>query len=209
MKLYYQPGTCSLASHIILNELETTFTLEKTDTASGMTNSGQKYAEINPNGYVPALQIDQNTVITENPAILQYLGNLQPELGLVPDCGSFEHTRLQEVLNFLSSELHKAFSPYFSGTELSDEEKNTVNRKIEQRINTLETRLADGRLHLLGEKFTVADAYAFVILNWSNFIGFSLDAWPNIASYIDRVRTRPATKMAMTTEGLLDPQEAP
>ncbi len=208
MKLYYQPGACSLASHIILNELGTIFTIEKTDTASGMTSSGQKFTEVNPNGYVPALQIDRNIVITENPAILQYLGNLKPELDLVPDCRSFERTRLHEVLNFLSSELHKAFSPYFSGIELSSVEKSTVNKKIEQRINTLETRLLDGRLHLLGENFTVADAYAFVILNWSNFIGLSLDAWPNITSYIDRVRIRPATIKAMTEEGLMDPQEA-
>ena len=126
MKLYYKPGACSMASHIVLNEIEQPFDLEKVDTENGITGTGVNYRQINPNGYVPALLTDTGATITENPALLQHLGDLAPEAKLVPANGTMERTRLQEMLNFVSSELHKAYAPLFSGETLSPSDKMKV-----------------------------------------------------------------------------------
>ncbi|MEM8684079.1 MAG: glutathione transferase GstA [Pseudomonadota bacterium] len=208
MKLFYSPGACSLASHIILNELDYQYELEKTDTRTSTTESGINYLSVNPNGYVPALQTDDGDVITENPAILQYLADNAPESGLAPPNGSFARTRLQELLNFLSSELHKAYSPFFSGQELDDDEASAVHKKIARRVTHIEQRLADGRAYLLGTDFSVADAYAFVVLGWSQTVNFDLGAFPKVKSYLKRIVSRPAVERALIEEGLIEARQA-
>jgi len=204
MKLYYKPGACSMASHIILNELGASFELDKTDTEAGKTETGQDFRRISPNGYVPALITDGGEIITENPAVLQYLADQSPDAGLAPPNGTLARIQLQEALNFVSSELHKSFSPFFSGRELVGEARQRAEAGVGRRAAHIERSLADGRAFLLGDTFTVADAYAFVVLNWAGFVGVSLDAHPKTQSYVARIAARPATIKAMVAEGLVE-----
>ena len=208
MKLYYKAGACSMASHIILNELDLTFDLESVDTEKGITSNGIQFNSINPNGYVPALELDDKDVLTENSAVLQYLGDLKAERKLTPQDDRLELARQQELLSYLSSELHKSYSPFFSGKDMDSKEANIVKEKISRRIDFIETQLADEREYLMGAQFTVADAYAFVILNWSNFIDLSLETWPKTQAFMKRVYNRPATKKAMIAEGLRESEAA-
>lgn len=208
MRLYYKPGACSLASHIVLHELGVRFELEKTDTETGITASGDDFTAISPNGYVPALKIQDGEIITENPAILQFLADLKPDSGLAPMGGTMKRVRLQELLNFLSSELHKAFGPFFTGKELSRDERADAESNVGRRIDHLEHRLGDERRFLLGTDFSVADAYAFVLLNWAGFAGIDLSRWPLTHAFAERVRARPATVRAMTSEGLIEEGQA-
>ncbi len=207
MKLYYKPGACSLASHIVLNEIGASFELEKVDTDAGLTESGTDFTTINPNGYVPALQLESGDIVTENTAILQLLGDHGGVGRFLPEAGPIARTRLHEILNFLSSELHKAFGPFFSGKVLSGDERNAAEAAVSRRATYLETILAENR-YLLGNEFTVADAYAFVILNWSNFVGIDTAKWPRIHDYLARVQARPAVQKAMKTEGLINDEAA-
>lgn len=204
MKLYYKPGACSLASHIILNELEISFDLDKTDTDANKTEAGDDFLQISPNGYVPALITDEGDIITENPAVLQYLADQSPDAVLAPPNGTLARTRLQEALNFISSELHKSFSPFFSGGEMDDARRTKVEAGVARRAAHIEGTLADGRNYLLGNTFSVADAYAFVVLNWAGFVGVSLDVFPKTQAYVARVAARPATVKAMVAEGLME-----
>ncbi len=203
MRLYFKPGACSLSSRITMTELGLPFEAVQVDTAAGKTETGADYRAINPRGYVPALEIAPGTVITENPAILQYLADSHPAAQLAPPAGTLERARLQEWLNFTSSELHKAFSPYFGGRALEGAEKERAEAQLARRIGDVAQALSDGRIFILGESFTVADAYLFVVLNWTNFIGVSLDRWPVVASYFARVASRPAVRSAMLAEGLI------
>ena len=203
MLLYFKPGACSLSSRIVLTELGLPFGAVKVDTDAGTTQDGSDYRAVNPKGYVPALEISPGTVITENPAILQYLADLVPKAGLAPLAGTIERVRLQEWLGFTSSELHKAFSPWFSGRPLGGEEKSRAEANLDRRIGDVEQGLSDGRSFILGETFTVADAYLFVVLNWSGFIGVDLAQWPKVAAYAARISARPAVRAALAAEGLL------
>jgi glutathione S-transferase len=203
MRLYFKPGACSLASRIVLTELGLAHESIAVDTQAGRTEGGADYRGINPKGYVPALDLGNGAVLTENPAILQYLADANPQAHLAPPAGTLERARLQEWLNFTSSELHKAFSPFFTGRKLTDDEQRRAHDALERRIGDVERSLSDGRSHALGDSFSVADAYLFVVLSWSNVIGVDLPRWPHVAAFVQRVAARPAVRAAMVREGLI------
>ena len=207
MKLYFKPGACSLASHIVLRETGAEFELEQVDTAAQKTASGEDFSAINPKGYVPALRLDDGEILTEGAAVLQFLADRAPEAGLAPAAGTIERARLQEHLNFVASELHQAFGPFFGG-QLSDEARRAAEAKVARRMDHFETLLADGRPFLLGETFTVADAYLFVVASWANFTGIGLDTWPRVAAFVERVAARPKVREAMVAEGLIEQRAA-
>ncbi|AOF92259.1 glutathione binding-like protein [Sinorhizobium sp. RAC02] len=208
MLLYFKPGACSLSIRIVLMELDLPFESVEVDTKAGKTINGADYCTINPKGYVPALQIEPGIVLTENPAILQYLADLRPQSGLAPSAGTLERSRLQEWLNFTSSELHKAFGPWFSGRAFVEGEQFRAETNLARRIDDVERGLSDGRRFVLGQTFTVADAYLFVVLNWTGFIGFDLARWPKVAAYVARVAQRPVVRAALIAEGLLQLEAA-
>ncbi|WP_259782184.1 glutathione transferase GstA [Aestuariispira ectoiniformans] len=202
MKLYYSPGACSLASHIVLQELGTDFTIEKVDNKAKVTESGENFLEVNPKGYVPALRLDSDIVLTEGAAILQYLADQHPEKGLAPKPGTLERTHLQAHLNFVASELHKAFSPLFK-PDTSDADRDTAKANVARRLDTFEADLKDGRDYLGGDQFSVADSYLFVVVNWSGMHGIDVSQWPHIAAFQARVAARPAVQAALKAEGLI------
>lgn len=201
MKLYYSPGACSMASHIALNEIGQPAEFVKTDLRSKQTEAGDDYLTINPLGYVPALQLDNGEVLTENGAVLPYIASLKPG-ALAPHGDALAEARLHEALGFLGSELHKAYSPFF-GT-LDGAAREAALTKLGSRLDHVERLLGDGRDYLFGDRFSVADAYAFVILNWSNGVGVLLDDWPKVKAFVQRVASRPAARQAMAEEGLLE-----
>jgi glutathione S-transferase len=202
MKLFYKPGACSMAAHILLNEAGADYQLEKVDTDQGVTETGASFSTTNPRGYVPALQLEGGEILTENVAVLQWLSEQLPGVASNDNDTSMVKFRQLELLSFLSSELHKAFSPYFSGLEFSDEEKAAHQKNLHSKISQFDELLAKGGLYLLGENFSVADAYAFVILNWTNFIGVSLADWPATEAYVARIHARPAAQQTLKEEGL-------
>lgn len=202
MKLFYKPGACSMAAHILLNEAGVAYRLEKVDTEKGTTETGASFLDTNPRGYVPALKLEDGVVLTENVAILHWLGEQFPDLAAGNDNRPLQRYRQLELLSFLSSELHKAFSPYFSGKTFSDSEQAANRRKLETKLGQFEKLLEGDKAFLLGTAFSVVDAYAFVILNWTNFIGVSLDDWPLTSAYVARISARPATRKTLIEEGL-------
>lgn len=203
MKLYYKPGACSLASHIALNEANANFTIEKVDTKAGKTETGENYADIHPNGYVPALKLDSGDILTEGPAILQYIADRNTAANLAPANGTVERARVNGFLNYVGSELHISFHPFFSGKELDADARAAAEAGVARRLNYLDEVLSDGRTFLTGDQFTVADAYLFVVANWTNFVGIDLKQWPNVAKFAARVAERPAVQKALAAEGLL------
>lgn len=201
MKLYYLPGACSLASHIALREAGVDFDLDKLDKANKKTEGGEDFLALNPKGYVPVLALDSGDMLTEGAAILQYIADQHPEAGLAPAAGTLERFRLNENLTFISAELHKSFSPLFNPA-ISDAEKEAVVTRIRQKLDQIERQLADGRSYLLGDTFTVADAYLFVVVNWALPTGIGLDAWPHVAAYHRRIAGRETVQAALKAEGL-------
>ncbi|WP_108810693.1 glutathione transferase GstA [Sphingorhabdus sp. Alg231-15] len=204
MKLYYKPGACSLASHIILEELKASFTLEMVDTIEQRTETGADYREINPLGYVPALVLEDGTILIEGPAVLQHIGDQFPDSGLTAPFASIERAEQNGMLNFLSSELHNAFGPFFTQTPPGSNEKKAHLNRISRLVQFLENNLRDGREYLSGSSFTVSDAFAFVVLSWSTYVDLSLSDFPLITAYMERLSKRPSVISAMTSEGLLD-----
>lgn len=201
MKLYYAPGACSLSPHIVAREAGIDLQLEKVDLKTKTVKAEGDYWKINPKGYVPALEIGPGDVLTEGPAIVQYLGDQKPKSGLVPPAGSKERYREQEMLSYINSEIHKAYSPLFSATtpEATREDRKAHLRK---RYKLLDERLAAGG-YLLGDKFTAADAYLFTVTRWAHAVKLDLAEFPSIVKFQERVAARPAVKEAMKEEGLI------
>jgi glutathione S-transferase len=200
MKLFFAPGACSLSPHIVLNEAGLSFDKVKVDTKSKAMEGGD-YRSINPLGYVPALELDDGTILTEGPAIVQWIADQVPEKKLAPTHGSLERTKLQSWLNFISSELHKGFSPLFNAA-MPDEAKQFFRERLATRFQHLDRHLAD-KDYLMGRDFSVADAYLFTVSNWAAHTGVDLSGFPNVLAYRKRVLARPAVKAAMQAEGLI------
>jgi len=202
MKLYYLPGACSLASHIMLHEVGAQFDIERVDTKEGRTQSGRAYREISPNGYVPALEIETGDYLTEGVAVLQHIADTHPERAFSPKPGSVARARLQQFLNFAAAELHKSWGPLFTDGA-SAAEQAAAKAKVATKFDHLESVLSDGRDYLVENRFSVADAYTFVLVNWANFKEIDLSNWPNLAGFVARIQARPATLAAMKAEGLV------
>jgi glutathione S-transferase len=201
MKLYFAPGACSLSPHIVLEEAGIAAETEQVNNQEKKTKSGKDYWAINPKGQVPALQLDSGEMLTEGPVIVQYLADQMPASGLVPPAGSIERYRVQEWLNFITSELHKSFGPIFRPTT-PDAFKTISKENLGKRFDWIDKQLA-GRQYLMGDKFTVADAYLFTVLRWTARIEIDLGKWPNLKAYVDRVAARPKVQAAMKAEGLI------
>lgn len=199
MKLYYSPASCSMASHIVLQELGLPFEIDRVDLAEKKTSTGDFWA-INPKGYVPVLEISATDRLTEGAAILQYLADQKPELNLAPKAGTMDRYRLQEWLNYIATEVHKGFSPLWNKTN-SDQVKAAAKEILLKRFNYLNTQLT-GKNFLLGNHFTVADAYLFTVLNWSNFLKIDLTPWPAIVKYMENIGLRKSVQAALKAEGL-------
>jgi glutathione S-transferase len=200
MRLYYGPGLCSQAPHIALREAGLAFELVKVDLAAQRTEDDRDFHAISPAGYVPALEIEPGVVLTEGPAILQYIADHAPASGLAPAHGSFERYRLQSWLNFVTSELHKGYSPLFK-PDTPAEYKQQALPLLAQRLAIVERALA-ATPFLTGKEFTIADAYLFVVSGWSGFVGLDLAPFPNLVAFRARVAARPMVKAALAAEGL-------
>ncbi|HUS23345.1 MAG TPA: glutathione transferase GstA [Candidatus Binatia bacterium] len=201
MKLYYSPGACSLSPHIVLREAGLDAQLEKVDLRSKKTESGKDFTAVNPRGYVPALELDEGAVLTEGPAIVQYLADRKPEKKLAAANGTLERYQLQEMLNFISTEVHKQYSPlFYPGTP--PETRKAQSERLGLRYGWIQERLGN-RPYLFGEQFTVADAYLFTVTNWAGTVKLDLAPFPKLQEYQQRVAARPAVQQAMREEGLL------
>jgi glutathione S-transferase len=202
MKLYFSPAYCSLAVHIALRASGQPFGIAKVDTLSARVEDGSDFRAVNPRGYVPVLELANGSRHTEVAALLQYVGDVAPESGLMPDFGSPERFEVLQWLTFVSSELHKSFSPWLFHKETADTTRKAVKEKITLRLQDLDQRLT-GRNWLVGDSFTVADAYAFTIVRWAPMVGMSLKGFAQIEAYLVRVESLPAVHAALVAEGLV------
>jgi glutathione S-transferase len=200
MKLYYTPGACSHAVHVALREAGLTFELERVDLLAKTTASGADYLAVNPKGYVPALRLDDGALLTEVAVLLQYVADRKPESGLAPPAGTMARYRLQEWLNYISSELHKGLGQFFN-PKLPAETRPAVMPRLEQRLGLVASQL-DGAPYLMGEQYSVADSYLYTILGWGPALKVDLGAWPALGAFSARVRARPAVQAARAAEGL-------
>jgi len=200
MKLYYSKGACSLSPHITACEAELPIELVEVDLQSKRTNAGEDFRLINPNGYVPVLMFDDGKKLTEGPAIVQYLADQVPDKKLVPLAGTFERYQLQQWLNFISTEIHKGFGALFNPA-MPEEAKPVVINLLTSRLQTVAEHLSN-RAFLLGDDFTVADAYLFVTLRWGAYVNVDISRWPVLANYAAKISARPAVQKALKEEGL-------
>jgi glutathione S-transferase len=196
MKLYFSTGACSLHPQIALREAGLSFELVRVDLRSHKTQDGADYYAINPKGYTPALQLDDGSLLTEGAVIDQYIADRKPESKLAPAAGTMERVRLQEWLHFIGTEIHKAFSPLFGSDEAA---KDAARSRIGRRFDLVAKEL-ESRPYLLGDTFTVADAYLFNMLTWAAYFTFDLGKWPSIKAFFERVGERPTVKAALAAE---------
>jgi glutathione S-transferase len=201
VKLYFSPGACSLSPHIVLRESGLPFELEQVNLQSKKLKSGGDFLEVNPKGQVPVLKLDNGDILTEGPAIVQYIADQKPESGLAPKAGTIERYHVQEWLNFITSELHKSFTPLFKPNTPA-EYAQISKENLANRFGFLDKELGK-RQYLTGDRFTVPDAYAFTVVGWSKYKDIDLARWPNLKGYMDRVAARPKVQEAMKAEGLL------
>jgi glutathione S-transferase len=200
MKLFYSPGACSLSPHIVLLEAGLPFATEKVDLRTKKTETGADYYTINTKGTVPALQLDDGRLLTEGPAVVQYLADQKPESGLAPRAGTFERYQLMEMLNYITSEVHKGYSPLFN-PKISADWKASALANLGKKFDWLSGFLG-GKNFLMGTTFTVADAYLFTVFRWSEHVGIDLAKWPVLSTYRSRVGQRPKVQEALKAEGL-------
>lgn len=201
MKLYYSPGACSLSPHIVLRESGLQFDLERVDLKTKKTEAGKDFFGISPNGYVPALELAPGDVLTEGPAIVQYIADQAPAARLAPANGTRERYTLQSWLNFIGTELHKGFSAVFNPAA-PDEAKALARKQLSARFSSVEKHLA-GNDYLMGANYSVADVYLFVTLTWTGHVGIDLAQWPALSRFRDRVAARPAVQATLKAEGLV------
>ena len=210
MKLFYSPGACSLSPHIVAREAGIDLKLQKVDTKTKTINVDGKvdgdFWSINPKGYVPALELDNGEILTEGPAIVQYLADLKPKSRLAPQNGTWERTRLQEMLGYINSEIHKTFSPLWD-TKISADLRKERTEYLNRRYALLDKQLADKKF-LFGDEFTVADAYLFVVTSWAKSTKVDLSEFANLQAFQKRVAARPAVQAAMMAEELIPAEKA-
>lgn len=201
MRLYFSPGACSLSPHIVLREAGLKFDLERVDLGAKKTAKGDDFRKVNPKGQVPVLETDTGDVLTEGPMIVQYIADQSPDAKLMPAPGTMQRYRVQEWLNFITSEIHKGFSPLFK-SNTPDDYKPVAKANLADRYALLDKHLANNK-YLAGDAFSVADAYLFTVTNWNKSIKVELDAWPNVKTYMERIAARPKVQEAMKAEGLI------
>lgn len=205
MKLYYSPGACSQAPHILLHEIGLAHDAVRVDLKAKKLEDGSDYLKVNPKGAVPALQLDSGEVLTENAIILQYLGDRASWPEVLPPLGDFRRYRVLELVNFITTELHKRFSFLFNRSA-SDEMKKLVTSEIEKKLDYVDERLGEGPF-LFGDQLTLPDVYLFVISGWTEkFLG--LERWPNLAAFRGRMMERPSVRHVLRLEGLLQQEPA-
>lgn len=200
MKLYFTPGACSLAPHIVLEELGLSHELDQVDLKAKKTQSGADFLSLNAKGYVPALQLDNGHLLTEGLVISQYLADLKPEAGLIPAAGE-ERYQLQSVMVFISTELHKPMGSMFNPAQSADA-RQAAEATLTKRLGWIVEQLGDND-YLFANQFSIADAYLFTVLNWANIVKFDLTPWPTLAAFSARIAQRPAVQAALKAEGLI------
>lgn len=201
MKLFYASGACSLSPHIVAREAGIDLRLQKVDLKTKTVAAEGDFLSVNPKGYVPALELDDGEVLTEGPTIVQYLADLKPQSGLAPPAGTLARYRLQEMLGFINSEIHKTYSPLFR-PDTPAETRAERQAYLLRRYAVIEKQL-EGRKYLFGDTFTVADAYLFTTTSWAPHVKVDLSAFPNLLSFQKRVAARPAVQAALKAEGLI------
>lgn len=206
MRLFYTPGACSLAPHIVAREAGVAFDLTRVDLATKKTESGGDYLAVNPKGSVPALALEGGQVLTEAAVLVQYIADLAPASGLIPSAGTLDRYLALEWLNFIATELHKGFGPLWR-KDTPAEVRETTKETLAGKFAYLDRVLAE-RAYLTGDSFAAPDAYAFTVLGWAKFMAIDLGRWPNLTAYLARVAARPKVREALAAEGLLAADEA-